>query len=118
MTSETRSGFCRVARGRVAARMHRDEERHDRVDFGGAQVLAVGRHVAAALYYLADDLVAGQASCGGVEGGAAESAFAAERVAVATLLALGEGSALQFEGTAALDVIDWGCRAAPCVHHG
>src|ERR1700688_4469903 len=97
MTSETRSGFCRVARGRVAARMHRDEERDDRVDFGGAQVLAVGRHVASALDYLADDLVAGEAGCGGVEGGAAETSFAAERVAIATLFALNQERALQFE---------------------
>src|SRR5277367_1623818 len=81
-------GARRVPRGRLAGRMHRGQERDNRVDLGGREVFAVGRHVAAALNYLAHDLIAREARSGIVERGSAHSADAAERVTVATLLAL------------------------------
>src|ERR1700724_3282626 len=96
----------RIARGRLARRMHRGEEGDDRVDLRGSEILAVGRHIAAALNYLANDLVAREARGSVVERGPAQAALAAERMAIAALLALLQQRALQFERSAALDVVD------------
>src|SRR5208337_4145844 len=99
------SSLRRCSCGRLARWMHRGEECDERVDLRGGEVLAVGRHIAATLNYLAHDLIAGQARGGVVERGPAHPTCAAERVAVAALLALHENRALQFERSAALDVI-------------
>src|SRR5262249_57491928 len=50
-----RSG--RGPRRHLAGRAHRLEEGHQGVDLGGREVLAVGRHVPAALEHLADEPV-------------------------------------------------------------
>src|SRR5713101_4241946 len=109
--------FCGVARGRLAARMHRGEERYDRVDLRGTQVLAVGRHISAALDNLPHHLAPRKANRSVVERGAAQTALIAERMTIAALLALNQKSALQLERRATLDVIDRGRRTAPRLHH-
>src|ERR1700722_6449843 len=106
----------RIARGRLAARMHRGQECDDRVDLRRSEVLAVSRHVAAALNYLANDLVPCETRGSVVERGTAHPAVAAERMAIAALLALHQQRALQFERSAALDVVDGSRRGAPRVH--
>src|ERR1700726_4379528 len=107
----------RIARGRVPPRVARGEECDDRVDLRGSEILAVGRHVTAALNYLANDLVARETRGSVVERGTAHPAVAAERMTIAALLALNQQRALQFERSAALDVIDGGRRGAPRVHN-
>ncbi len=82
--------------------MQRLEERDQRRHLRGAQVLAVGGHVAAALQHLADQLIARQPRRDVVERRAAQAALAAERVAVAALLALQDERALQLERRATL----------------
>ena len=46
-----------VSRRSLAGGMQSLEKRHQRGGFGGIQVLSVGGHVAAALDYLADQLI-------------------------------------------------------------
>src|SRR5713226_9197019 len=65
----------RVVRWWFRYRMHRLQERDDRVDLRRSEVLAVGRHVAAALHDLAYDLVVGEPRGGVVQGRAAQSAL-------------------------------------------
>src|SRR5262245_8962899 len=72
-------------------------ERDERVDFGRTQILAVGRHIAAALQDLADQLIARLARRDTVERWAALSSFTAEAVAGATLLVLENQRALELE---------------------
>src|SRR5208282_853727 len=98
--------------------MHRGQEGDERVDLRGREVLAVGRHVATTLNYLANDLVAGEPCGGVVKRGTTHPAQVTERVAVAALFALNEQRALKFQGSPALDVSDRRRRGAPCVHHG
>ena len=97
--------------------MHRREERDERRDLGRAQVLAVRRHVAAALQDLPDQLVARESRRDVVERRPAQAALAAERVAVAALLALHQQRALQLERRAALEVLRRRRARAPRVHH-
>ena len=58
-----------IASRGLIGRMQRVEERDQRVDLGGVQVLAVGRHVAAALHYLAHQLSVGLADGHAVQRG-------------------------------------------------
>src|SRR6266550_9496436 len=103
----------RVAR---RGRMLRPQRLHES-DEGGhllrREVLAVGRHVAAALNHLPDQLVRGQARGHAVERRAAQTAFAAETVAVPALLALQHQRALQLQWRTSLDVLRRGGSAAP-----
>src|SRR5215470_17434738 len=77
-------------------------ERDERVHFGRAQILAVGRHVAAPLQHLADQLVASLARRDAVERGSALAALTAETVAGAALLVLQHERSLQLQGRASL----------------
>ena len=78
--------------------------------FRRREILAVGRHVAAALKHLADELILCQACRDVIQCRSALSAHPAERVAVAALLGLEDDRALPF---------DWGqivqeLRREPC----
>jgi hypothetical protein len=75
--------------------MHRLQERDQRLDFGGPQVLPVCGHVATTLQYLSHQLIAREAGRRVVEGRPAPPALAAERVTVPALLALDEECPLQ-----------------------
>src|SRR5215471_21761216 len=94
----------RRARRRLAGRPHRLEKRHERIDLGGAQVLAVGGHVATALQDLPDELIAREARGDPVESRAALASLAAETVTVPALLVLDHERALQLERRAALHI--------------
>src|SRR5262245_15519838 len=83
-----------VARGSLPGRMQRHEEIDERRRLGGAQVLAIGRHVAASLDHLADELVLGESHRHIVESGTTPSPRVTERMAVATLLRLEDEGAL------------------------
>ena len=94
------------ARRRLIWRMQRLEEGDERRRLGGTQVLAVGRHVAAALDDLADELILRQAHGHVVERGPRSPPAVAERMAVAALLGLEHERALPLERRA--------CRSSRC----
>src|SRR5262250_2601366 len=91
-------------------------ERDERVHFGRAQILAVGRHVAAALQHLPNQLIARLARRDAVERRTALAALTTEAVTGAALLVLEHQRALQLERRAALDVADRRRRGGPRLH--
>src|SRR5262245_37362681 len=78
-------GVTCYGRARWPQRLHEGDE-------GGhllrRQVLAIGWHIAPALYYLPDQLITGQAGGDTVERRAAHAAFTAQTVTVSALLVL------------------------------
>ena len=78
------------------------QKRDEGGGFRGAEIFAVGGHVAAALNYLANELVFGLDERDGIERGAAFAAFVAERMAIVALLELEDEGALTFERRAML----------------
>src|SRR5262249_29298299 len=91
-------------------------ERDERVDFGGAEILAVSRHVAAPPQDLADELPASLTRRDTVEGRPALSSSAAEAVARPALLVLEHERALQLERRTALDVLHRCGGGGPRLH--
>src|SRR5580704_2030351 len=83
-----RNGTRGVACWRLTRGMQRLEERDESRRFRGAQILAVGRHVAATLDHLSNQLILRQAYSHGVQSRTALSALVAERMAVVALLHL------------------------------
>src|SRR5262249_60404401 len=81
-------------------------ERGQRGRFGGAQILSVRRHVAAALQDLTYELIARLARRDTVERGAALASLTVQTVAGAALFVLEHQRPLQLERRAALDVAD------------
>ena len=77
--------------------MKRFEEGDEGGGFGRAEIFAVGRHVAAALNHLANELVFGLNDGDVVESRAALAAFVAERVTIVALLELKDDGALALE---------------------
>src|SRR5262245_8527338 len=77
-----------IAGYRGMRRMQGLHERHERRHLCRAQILAIGRHIAAALDHLPDQLVAGQACRHVVERRAALAAAVAQAVAIPALLVL------------------------------
>src|SRR5882762_1242621 len=110
-------GPGRIARGRLSGRMQRLEERDQRGGLRRAEVLSVGRHVAAALDYLADQLVLCERDGDSIEGRPALSSLAVERMAVVALLELKNERAMSLQGGPALQVLLWDWLAAPGIHH-
>src|SRR5215467_663878 len=101
----------RLVRG--AQRLHEGDEG---VHLGRHEVLAVGRHVAAALEHLTHELIGGEPRRHAVEGGTALAAFPAQAVAVAALLVLDHQRALELErGPPAKVLHGRGC-SAPRLH--
>src|SRR5215468_9701024 len=97
-------------------RMQGLHERHQCGDLRRTEILAIGRHIAAALDHLPDQLVAGQARRHIVERRAALAAAAAQAVAVPALLVLEHQGPLDFERRAALEIVRGYWRAAPGLH--
>src|SRR2546422_9688364 len=96
-----------------AQRFH---ERDERVDFRGAEILAVGRHVAAALQHLTNELIAGLARRDAVQRWPALSPLTAQAVAGPALLVLHHECALELERRAAPDASDRPGGGGPRVH--
>src|ERR1700759_251273 len=86
-----------VASGRLTGGMQRAEKGYERGGFRRTEIFAVGRHIAAALNYLTNELVLGQAHSNAIEGGTALSTEPIQSVAIVTLLSLENGAALHFE---------------------
>ena len=96
-------GFGGDGTGSIAGRqltggMKSFEEGDEGGGFSGAEIFAIGGHVATALNDLANELVLGEEKSDFVEGGAAFAAFVAERMAIVALLELKDEGALAFEG--------------------
>ena len=88
------------AGGQLALGPQADQEIDQRVHLGRADLLAVGRHVAAAgraVADLVDELVARQLGADRRQIGPAPAADAVERVAVAAVLVLKHERALQLD---------------------
>src|SRR5215813_5733663 len=112
----SRPGSRRPARWASRSSPQRCHERDDRVDFSRIQILAVGRHVAAPLQNLTDELIARLARRNAVERRAALSSFTAEAVAGPALLVLQNQRALELERGPALDVPDRRRGSGPGLH--
>src|ERR1700742_3449227 len=86
---------------------------------GGAEILAVRRHVAAALQHLPNQLILRETRCHKIQGGPTLSAHAGNRVAVAALLRLKDDCALAFEWACIVGITDRDRRtSAPRAHLG
>src|SRR5262247_3387230 len=94
----------------------RSHERDERVDFRGAEILAVSWHVAATLQNLTDELIARLTRRDAVERRAALSAFTAEAVAGPALLVLQHQGTLELERSPSLDVPDLCGGRGPRLH--
>src|SRR5262245_42561000 len=94
----------------------RSHERDERVDFSRVQILAIGRHVAATLQNLTDELIARLTRRDAVERRSALSAFAAEAVAGPALLVLQHQRALKLERSPSLDIPDRCGGGGPSLH--
>src|SRR5258708_4851349 len=104
-TSVLGDGWCTgIPRHGLARRVERLEEGDEPGHLRRAQVLAVGRHLAATLQDLPDQLVPCEPCRDVVERGPAQTPFSAERMAVAALLFLDEQRALECERRAALQI--------------
>src|SRR5580704_12620147 len=85
--------------------------------FGGAQVLAIRWHVAAALKNLPDQLVFGETCCYEIQSRATHSADACNRMAITALLRLKDDSSLSLERAGIVRIASRdGRTAAPCAH--
>src|ERR1700733_749804 len=102
---------------RLIERMQGFQKLNESCGLGGAQVLAVCRHVATALKNLPNQLVFREARRDQIKSRTTHSADARNRVAVTALLGLKDNSSLPLE-RACIVCITAGDRrtAAPCVH--
>src|SRR5580658_6450072 len=93
------------------------QELNECCGLGGAQVLAIRRHVAAALKNLPYQLILGETSGYEIQSRATQPADACNRVAVTALLRLKDDSSLPLERAGIARITDGDRRtAAPCVH--
>src|SRR5260370_40778490 len=97
--------------------MERLEERHQRSGLRRAEVLSIGRHVAAALDHLADQLVVREPDSDAIEPGPALSSPLVERMTVAALLELQDQRPMYLHRRPAFKVLLREGTAAPRVHH-
>src|SRR5258706_5437303 len=93
-----------IRRRRLIRRPQRLHERDQRSYFRGTQILSIRRHVSASLDDLPDELIARETGGHGVQGRAAQTAFAAKAVTIAALLALDENRTLEFQRRASFHV--------------
>src|ERR1041385_7529597 len=96
--------------------MQCSQKRHQSCRLGRAQVVAVGRHVAASLQDLPEQLIFGHPRRDCVECRPALSALSANGVTVPALHTLEDHRPLAFERTAAIEKLLWHGYAAPRVH--
>src|SRR5271170_901521 len=92
------------------------EEAHQRCGFVGVKGVAIGGHVTSTLHHLADHLVVGHMDSDVIKCGAAQSALAANRMAIAALLVLKDDRALAFERRAVVKIARGDRVARPRVH--
>src|SRR5215472_6329101 len=102
----------------LPSRMQRLQESHEGGRFRWAQILTVGRHVAAALDHLADQLTRRQSYRHSVERRSALASNPFEGMAVAALLRLKDERAPALQRAAFHKVLGGDGVAAPRVHHG
>ena len=110
-------GTRSVSRGRLSGRVKSFEKCDKRGGFRGAEIFAVGGHVAAALNYLANELVFGLNQRDVIERWSAFSAFVTERMTIVALLELEDERALTFERRAMLQKFRRDGVATPGIHH-
>src|SRR5215813_58170 len=118
LSTARRRRNCRVAGGghiRGAQRLHASHE--SRYLFR-RQVPAKRRHVAAALNYLPDQLVAGKTRGHTIQRWAAQAAFATQAVAIPALLILQHQRALQLQRRTSVHILHRCGNAAPGFHVG
>src|SRR3984885_1705317 len=92
------------------------EKRYERRSLCGTQVVPIGRHVTAALNYLANELILRQTHGNAIQGWSPLSTRVAERVAVAALLDLKHERTLALKCSGAVNVAVGYWIAAPGVH--
>src|ERR1700739_3525616 len=85
---------------------------------GRTEVLAICWHIASALNYLANQLIRRETHSNLIELWSSLAAFAAEGMAVVTLLGLKNESALVLQRSAIFQVFDGNRLAAPRIHYG
>src|SRR6266702_8191476 len=117
------SGLCHgcltrcICGRRLIEGMQGFQELHECRGLGGAQVLAIRRHVAAALEDLPDKLILRETRRDKIQSRTTLSANACNRVAVTALLRLKDDSALPLERAEIVRITDWDRgTAAPCIH--
>src|ERR1700678_2506014 len=106
----------RVARRALGCWMQGLEKSYERRSLCGTQVVPIGRHVAAALNHLANELILRQANGNAVQGWPPLSTRVAERVAVAALLDLKHERTLPLKRSRPVNVAGGYWIATPCVH--
>src|SRR3984885_2567682 len=92
------------------------EKRYERRSLCGTQVVPIGRHVTAALNYLANELILRQTHGNAIQGWSPLSTRVAERVAIAALLDLKHERTLALKRSGAVNVPVRYWIAAPGVH--
>ena len=107
---------CRITRRALCGRMEGFKERHERRSLSRTQIVSVGRHIAAALDHLPDELVTRKSHGDAIQGWSSLSAGIAEGMAVAALLDLKHQRTLALERGCAMYVSVGHWIAAPGVH--
>src|ERR1700733_6134286 len=107
---------CGITRRTLCCWVQSLEESHQRRSLRRTQVVPIGRHVAAALDDLSNELVLRQPHCHAVQGWPSLSTRVSERVAVAALLNLKHERALPLQCGRAMNVARGHRIAAPRAH--
>src|ERR1700691_398878 len=107
---------CRIASRTLCCWRQGRKESYERGSLCRTQVVAISRHVAAALNYLPNELVLRQPHGNAIQGRSPLSARASERVAVAALLDLKYERTLALKRGRAVNVAVGYRIAAPGVH--
>src|ERR1700683_55900 len=107
---------CRIMSRTLCCWVQGLEESYERRSLCRTQVVSIGRHVAAALNYLANELVLRQTLGNAVQGWSPLSTHIAQRVAVAALLDLKYERTLALKCSRAVNVPVGHWIAAPGVH--
>ena len=107
---------CRIARRALCRWVQGLEKRYKRRGLCRTQVVSIGRHVAAALNHLPDELVLRQPHGNAVQGWPPLSTRVAKRVAVAALLDLKHERTLPLKRSCAMNVAVGYWIAAPGIH--
>src|SRR5580698_9841143 len=107
---------CRIASRTLCCWMQGLKESYERGGLCRTQVIAISRHVAAALNYLPNELVLRQPHGNAIQGRSPLSTRVSERVAVATLFNLKYERTLAFKRGSAVNVAVGYRIAAPGVH--
>src|SRR5580698_8871539 len=98
--------------------MQRGQEVDERRGLGGAESIAVRRHISPTLQDLADDLVLGHMRGDGVECRTAHSSRSADGVAVTALLVLQHERTLPLERATVFQISRRNWITGPGIHHG